>query len=316
MVKLAGGQVLFRAAAFGCMVMGSGLQAASVPALPSEEPNTLTQEERDAGWKLMFNGQDLAGWRPPLSGTVAPTGWTILDGSIANTLNTYSSIVSTEVFDNFELSLEWKVGKGGNGGLFYRVWKEDADIQHVSPQAQIIDNEANIYGTDPNTWAGACAWLYPPAADMTRPVGEFNKIRIVVVNNHVEHWLNGTKVVEYVIGSADWKARLSRSPLSPYQDLGSGFRGRIGLQHLTNLVRFRNIKIRPMGIPQGVLSHRSARRPQLGARAWGHFPGASSAGEFARLSVMDLKGRTLVDYRRGKANSPADQIIFIRAAGE
>ena len=243
-----------------CAVIAGGqpLFTQEIPLL-----NALTDEEAAAGWQSLFNGRDLLGWRTPEANqgnSPGLSGWGIRDSAITSLTGSEQAIVSRETFDNFELSLEWSVGTGGDGGVFLRVWKDDVNLRHISPQVQIIDNDANKFGADPNTWAGACAYLYPPSEDMTRPVGLFNHLKVLMVGGHVEHWLNGAKVVEYQIGNEDWKARLGKSMYKAYPDLGSGTRGYIGLQQLMASDRYRNIKIRALD-PSTSIRFQSVRRP-------------------------------------------------------
>lgn len=226
-------------------------------------PNKLTPDEEVKGWKLLFNGKDLSGWRVRDSAT-APAGWVIRDTALAYAGKGPTSILSTEAYGDFELTLEWKVGIAGDAGLYLRVWNEKVVPSRSAPEVQLVDNFWNTSAMEPKQSAGACMHLYPPSADMTRPVGQWNRLRVVAVGKKVEHWLNDSKVVEYEIGSEDWKSRLARSPLKSYQDLGAEPRGFLGLQQTGITTRLRNIKIRPLGMAMGVIAR---QRPADQARA-------------------------------------------------
>ena len=110
----------------------------------------------------------------------------------------------------------------------------------------MLDNARHADGAKPLTSAGSCYALYPPSKDVTKPVGEWNETRIVARGNHVEHWLNGTKLLEFEIGSADWKARVAASKFKVYPGFGEQPKGRIGLQDHGNAVWYRNIRIREL----------------------------------------------------------------------
>jgi hypothetical protein len=111
---------------------------------------------------------------------------------------------------------------------------------------QILDNARHRDGKDPTRSAGACYALYAPTKDVTRPIGSWNTVRLVVDGNRVEHWLNGTKIVEYELSSADWKKRVQESKFKEWPNFGRVPKGHIVLQDHGNRVEFRNIRIRPI----------------------------------------------------------------------
>ena len=119
-------------------------------------------------------------------------------------------------------------------------------VWHAGPEYQLLDNAAHQDGLTPETSAGADYALHAPSRDATRPVGEWNQGRLVVNGTHVEHWLNGEKVVEYEIESEDWAARVAASKFAEFANFGRVRRGRIAIQDHGNEVAFRNVKIRPL----------------------------------------------------------------------
>jgi hypothetical protein len=122
---------------------------------------------------------------------------------------------------------------------------ETADATHLTgPEMQVLDNAGHPDGANPLSRAGACYGLYPPSADVTRPAGAWNEVRIVASGGNVEHWLNGTRIVEYQLGSADWLARLQASPFRDVPTYGREPRGHIALQDHGDRVAYRAIKIR------------------------------------------------------------------------
>jgi hypothetical protein len=156
-------------------------------------------------------------------------------------------LITRAQWSDFELELEWKVGPRGNSGIFYRANEGTTRIYENAPEYQILDNTGHPDGRNSGTSAGANYALHAPAADVTRPVGEWNEARIVAVGAHVEHWLNGVKVVEYEMGSADWAARVQASKFAQWPTYGLATRGHIGLQDHGDVVSFRNIRIRELG---------------------------------------------------------------------
>lgn len=214
---------------------------------PPEPPqNLLTEEERAAGWKLLFDGQDLAQWRgfqkPDL-----PPGWQALDGCLVRT-GGGGDIITRAQFENFELKLDWRISVGGNSGIFFRVSEAPPNrfVWETGPEMQVLDNAEHPDGRTPLTSAGANYALQAPLNDVTRVLGLFNEARLVVRGNHVEHWLNGAKIVEYELGDADWQRRVRLSKFSSMPRYGTVRKGHIALQDHGDKVWFRNIKIREL----------------------------------------------------------------------
>lgn len=209
--------------------------------------NTLSEEEQAKGWKLLFNGKNTEGWRQ-YRGKTMPGKWKVVDGALV--LNQKAEgggdIVTDGEYDNFELSLEWKIAPGGNSGIMYRVSEElDAPYQ-TGPEYQLLDNAKHADGRSPLTSAASCYALYAPFKDATRPVGQWNQTRLIVDGNHVEHWLNGQKVAEYELGGADWQKRVRESKFKDMPKFGKEAKGHIDLQDHGDEIAFRNIKIRPL----------------------------------------------------------------------
>lgn len=205
-------------------------------------PNTLTPEEREAGWRLLFDGESLDGWRGFRMDSM-PDGWKVVDGTLART-GPGGDIITRERFEDFELSLEWRVEEGGNSGVFYLVTEEVDRIFEGAPEMQVLDDAAHPDGRSPLTSAGANYGLHPAPDGVVRPAGEWNRARIVVRDRRVEHWLNGRRVVEYELGSEDWQRRVAESKFVQWPLYGQARRGHIGLQDHGDPVWFRSIKIR------------------------------------------------------------------------
>ncbi len=209
-------------------------------------PNALSQTEREAGWQLLFDGGSLENnWHSFKRDTVA--GWTVEDGTIALT-GGGGDLVTDESFEDFELSLEWKIEEAGNSGIIYRALEapEYSATYVTGPEYQLLDDRGFPQELKPSQYAGANYDMHAPSKKVARPAGQWNKTRIVVNGKHVEHWLNGEKVVEYELGSENWQLRVDTSKWSDYPDYGKAEEGHIALQDHGNKVWFRNVKIRPL----------------------------------------------------------------------
>ena len=206
--------------------------------------NTLTAEERAAGWRLLFDGSTTNGWRGYMKDEM-PAGWTASDGALARVAEG-GDIITTEKFSDFELAFEFRVEKGGNSGVFYRAIEGPDYIYYGAPEFQVLDDAAHQDGASPLTSTGANYALHPAQSGVARPAGEWNTARIVVNGNQVEHWLNGQKVVEYELGSSDWVQRVAGSKFSEWPEYGKAGEGHIGLQDHGDAVWYRNIKIREL----------------------------------------------------------------------
>lgn len=207
----------------------------------SAEANTLSEEEKQAGWKLLFDGKTTDGWRNYKKESVG-AGWKVVDGALSRVDKGAGDIITDDKFGSFELSLEYNISKGGNSGLMYHVTEEEATPWRTGPEIQIQDNKD---GHDPQK-AGWLYQLYKPDTDATKPAGEWNQLRIVITPEKCEHYMNGVKYVEYVKGSDDWDQRVAKSKFAAFPKFGKATTGYICLQDHGNLVSFRNIKIRPI----------------------------------------------------------------------
>ena len=199
---------------------------------------------KDDGWRSLFDGKTTAGWRGFRQARM-PDGWQVVDGALTRVARA-TDIVTVDQFGDFELTLEWRLPPNGNSGIFYRVTEDDDVMWHVAPEFQLIDN-AYKEPLKPGQLAGANYDLHPPSRDATRPVGSWNEARLLVRGAHVEHWLNGVKVVDYELWTDDWERRVRDSKFRDYPSYGRARRGHIGLQEHDSRVAFRNIRIRQLG---------------------------------------------------------------------
>jgi hypothetical protein len=189
------------------------------------QPNTLTPSEKAAGWRLLFDGHSFAGWRDPAHMDPRGDGWDIEDGALHTRPNPHhkDDLITLELFGDFEMSFEFRVGTGANGGIKYLIQRwfcmaSDASLpfgpttpsrqtqrsdlrpgekmacNELGLEYQILDDDKHSDGRTPNKRTGSVYGLVAPANVKLNPVGEWNQGRIVVLGNRVEHWLNGVQV--------------------------------------------------------------------------------------------------------------------------
>jgi hypothetical protein len=195
-------------------------------------------------WRTLFDGGSLEGWRGFKKDSV-PAGWQVVDGALTR-VGKAGDLITRDEFGDFELTLEWKVAEGGNSGIMYRVTEDAGETYESGPEMQVLDDARHKDGQSRLTAAGSAYGLYPAPAGVVKPAGEWNAVRILVRGNHVEHWLNGTKVVEYELGSPDWKAKVQASKFKQWPGYGRAASGHIALQDHGDRVAYRNIKVRTL----------------------------------------------------------------------
>jgi hypothetical protein len=196
-------------------------------------------------WRVLFDGKSLDAWRGYKTDSI-PEGWHIVEGTLAKE-TPVRDIVSKGEFSDFELELEWKIGEAGNSGIFYRGTEEYEHIYWSGPEYQLLDDAKASDNATRLTCAGAAYEIYPSPPGHLKPVGEWNKTRILVKGAHVEHWLNDFKLLEYELGSPDWEARVKQSKFAKWPNYGRAKKGHIALQgDHEGVLAFRNIRIREL----------------------------------------------------------------------
>ena len=199
-----------------------------------------TQEEPPGEWQVLFDGTEESlqtHWTGFRMGDI-PGGWHVENGTLALSSGAEHGgghLMTKEQFGDFILELDWKLSEGGNSGIFYLVTEEEPVPEYTGPEFQVVSGEN----------AGANFDMHAPSVNAARPAGEWNHVRIVLQDRHVEHWLNGEKVVEYELGSEKWKKLKAESKFAgrPY---GRAERGHIVLQDHGDDVWYRDIKIQPL----------------------------------------------------------------------
>jgi hypothetical protein len=215
----------------GC---GTMLSAAALPAgSGSPQWRSLLQDHSAPEWR---------GWKAP----GLPTGWHVAGGVLSKE-GAVDDLVTEQNFGDFELELEWKIGRGGNSGIFYRGTREYDHIYWSGPEYQLLDDANAGDGGNRLTAAAAAYALYGPPAGIVLPFDHWNKTRIVVKGKHVEHWLNGQKVVDYELESADWKSKVAASKFAAYPHYGLATTGLIGIQgDHSGALAVRRVRIREL----------------------------------------------------------------------
>jgi len=203
--------------------------------------NKLTPAERAAGWRLLFDGRSTDGWRGFKLNNM-PDGWKVVDGALTR-VAAAGDILTTQKFKNFELDLEWKISEGGNSGIFYRGSEDEDAIYWTAPEMQVLDDARHPDGQSRLTSAGADYGLYEAPAGIVKPAGQWNQVRLIVNGRHVEHWLNGVRMLQYELYSPDWEMKVRDSKFAAHPKYGRNEEGYIGLQDHGDWVAFRNIKI-------------------------------------------------------------------------
>lgn len=214
--------------------------------------NTITKKEKKQGWQVLFDGQSLNGWKGYNSDKMFSC-WSVSNGELLcqdeGGSVTAGDIITEEIFDNFELSLDWSISKAGNSGIFYHVLEgvKYYAAYETAPEYQLIDDLG---------WPDKLEEWQKTGADyaMTNtvknkklmPVGEWNNSRIIYNKGHVEYWLNGMKVVEFEAYSPEWEKLRSSGKWKDYPDYAISKTGHIGLQNHGSGVKFRNIKVRKL----------------------------------------------------------------------
>jgi len=257
---------------FACLLCSLSLFSCSTAeeGAPAEPPadqeaglNILTEAEKAAGWELLFDGKSLDKFRGYRMDSIPP-GWEIQDGLLAFNADHgeegYGDLITREQYASFELSLEWKITPCANSGILFHVSEESDQEWHTGPEYQIVDATEGCWsdyrapdserapGSDLkfSQFSGANYDLHPPTRDAVKPVGEWNLTRLVVNGPHVEHWLNGEKVVEYELWSDEWKKLVAASKFNEYPDYGMKKTGHIVLQDHGKSLWFRNIKVKKL----------------------------------------------------------------------
>jgi hypothetical protein len=202
------------------------------------------KENRQSSWTPLFNGSSAEAFRGYKKDSFPSTSWKVENGTLKSIPGNGTDLITKDEYQDFELSLEWKISPGGNSGVIYRVTEDFDRSYSTGPEMQVLDDSKHPDGKNPKTSAGALYALIAPANKQLKPVGEWNQAGIVFKNNHVEHWLNGVKVVSYTWGSPELVKLIADSKFKAFPRFAKNASGHIVLQHHHDEVWYRNVKIR------------------------------------------------------------------------
>lgn len=220
----------------------------------AQQPNTLTEKEKQQGFKLLFDGKTTKGWHTYLRDT-AGSKWQVRNNAIVfdptQPQNGGGDLVTNEAYENYELNLEWKISKGGNSGIIFDV-QEDPKYPATyvtGPEMQVLDNISADDNKKQNHLAGC---LYDMAGDTSvskpHPVGEWNQVRLIQNHGHLTFYLNGIKTFDGQMGSDEWNRMVANSKFhdKEFAAFAKVAKGKIALQQHPGSSEWRNIKIRPL----------------------------------------------------------------------
>ncbi len=232
-------------------VLGEKRTAQIVP------PNTLTEAESAVGWKLLFDGKTLDGWRNYGKQTIG-SDWVIDNGAIHLNATKHpdghwqtkdgGDIITDGEYENFELNLEWKIAPCGNSGIIFNVVEsEDYEfVWHTGPEMQVLDNTCNPDAMIPTHRAGDLYDMIECKYVTVNPANEWNRTRLISRDGNMEHWLNGRLVVSYQMHTDEWKQMIANSKFKDMPAFGTAKKGHISLQDHGDRVWYRNIKIKEL----------------------------------------------------------------------
>ncbi|GAB3976421.1 hypothetical protein GCM10028806_35920 [Spirosoma terrae] len=238
------------------------LLATLVAAEKPQTPNTLTDKEKKTGWTLLFDGKTTNGWRGAYKDKFPEKGWTVADGlltiqqSDGSESQSFGDIVTTGEYGDFDLMFDFKLTEGANSGVKYFVVEQSPKPKGSAfgLEFQVLDDDKHPdakMGRDGNRTVGSLYDLIPASSKKANPIGEWNTGRIVSKGHHVEHWLNGKKVVDYERGSEKFRELVAMSKYkapdyNAHGRFGEAPKGHILLQDHGNKVSYRNIKIKTL----------------------------------------------------------------------
>lgn len=210
------------------------------------DENDGTMEE----WTELFDGKSLSGWRNFKSQTVG-AAWKVEDNTLVfdpSSGEAGGDIMTVEQYDNFELALEWKIDSCGNSGIIFNVVEDDkyGQVWETGPEMQILDNECHPDAKIHKHRAGDLYDLIACSKETVKPAGEWNEVRILSKNAAYEFYLNGEKVVSFIMHSPEWDELVKNSKFKDMPAFGKASKGHIALQDHGDKVWFRNIRIRKL----------------------------------------------------------------------
>ena len=212
-----------------------------------QKDNTLTEKEKKEGWVLLFDGTTMNGWRTYKN--KESDGWDVKNGELyckEEGVSKRADLVTGNKYENYELQIDWKIAPKKNSGIIYMVTEENGATYESGPEYQLIDDIGYPGKLNDKQLSGSNYDMHAPTAKVTKPAGEFNHTKIVINKGHVEHWLNGTKVVDYQLWTPEWEQIKANSKWKDVKPYGMSKAGHIALQDHGGGVFLKNIKLKPL----------------------------------------------------------------------
>lgn len=212
-----------------------------------QKENTLSEKEKKEGWVLLFDGTTMNGWRSYKN--KESEGWDVKNGELyckAEGVTKRADLITGNKYENYELQIDWKISPKKNSGIIYMVTEENGASYESGPEYQVIDDNGYPAKLQDKQLSGANYDMHAPSAKVAKPAGEFNHTKIVINKGHVEHWLNGTKVVEYQLWTPEWEQIKAISKWKDVKPYGMSKSGHIALQDHGGGIAFKNIKLKPL----------------------------------------------------------------------
>ncbi|MFB6455435.1 DUF1080 domain-containing protein [Chitinophaga sp. Hz27] len=235
------------------VIMAAALAALVCTSAFAQQPNTLTAKEKKAGWKLLFDGKTTTGWHTYQKDAASPA-WKVEDGALVLDQNAKKNgapggdLVTNEEYENYALSIQWKISEGGNSGIIFGVHEspEYKNTYETGPEMQVLDDDKHPDGKIIKHNAGDLYDLVKSSSKAVKPVGQWNTAEIIKKDGHLTLKLNGVTTVQTTVGTPEWDALVANSKFKTWKGFGKYQKGHIALQDHGNEVAYRDIKIRAL----------------------------------------------------------------------
>ncbi|WDE99218.1 DUF1080 domain-containing protein [Lentisphaera profundi] len=209
------------------------------------QDNILSSDEKNDGWKLLFNGSDMNQWRNFKKQDINPK-WQVKEGSMILTGKGGGDIMTKDQYENFDFRMEWKISEGGNSGIFILADEKGKKIYSHAPEIQILDNEKHSDRKKPNHRSGSLYDMITSPAESHKKAGEWNQVRIKLNKGQLQVWQNEVQTVDILIGSDKWNELVGKSKFKSWKGFAKTKKGHLGLQDHNDKVSFKNLKIKEL----------------------------------------------------------------------
>lgn len=215
--------------------------------LNKEADNTLSKQEKKQGWILLFDGTTTKGWRSYKN--LEADNWAVQRGELyckVDDVTKRADLITIDQYENYEVKIDWKIAPKQNSGIIYMVTEENGASFESGPEYQLIDDLGYPAELKDKQLTGANYDMHAPSAKVSKPAGEYNHTKIIINKGHVEHWLNGTKIVDYQLWTPEWEQLKASNKWKDVKAYGMSKKGHIALQDHGGGVYFKNIKIKKL----------------------------------------------------------------------